>query len=158
MKFQVFIITFFIAGRLGAQQTGDTTYSRCPVAITDTSGYNNYFISHQPAIIKLERIKGNIVITIQQKDQFYTMFFRSKKLSDKNYKIVVGAGGKNELDAKYSFRSGGRASYVNTTSGIVEVMYDKEKLLWHLKVNALLSNLVDRSVAYYKVKADFYLK
>jgi hypothetical protein len=87
MKTFLIITMFFIAGSLHAQKTGDTTYSRCPIAITDTSGYNNYFTSHQPATVKVERLKGNIVVTLQQREQFYTMFFRAKKFSDRKYKI-----------------------------------------------------------------------
>jgi hypothetical protein len=154
-----FIITSVLFGcAVHAQKSGDTVYTRCPIAITDTSGYNNYFTSHQPATIKVEKIKGDIVITIQQREQFYTMFFRAKKFSDRKYKIRVGAGDKDELDAKYSFRSGGRASYVNTTSGTVDIKFNKETQHWDLKVNGILSNLIERSVAYYKVKAEFSIE
>ena len=158
MKTFFIIILLLFAGKIYAQKSGDTVYSRCPIAITDTSGYNNYFTAHQPATIKVEKIKGDIVITIQQREQFYTMFFRTKKFSDKKYKIRVGADDKDELDAKYSFRSQGRASYVNTTSGTVDVKFNKETQRWELKVNGMLSNLIERSVAYYKVKADFSIE
>jgi len=158
MKTFLFIIMLLLAGAVQAQKTGDTVYSRCPIAITDTSGYNNYFTSHQPATIKVEKLKGSVVITIQQREQFYTMFFRTKKFSDRKYKIRVGAGDKDELDAKYSFRSQGRASYVNTTSGTVDVKFNKQTQRWELRVNGMLSNLIERSVAYYKVKADFSIE
>jgi hypothetical protein len=158
MKPLVIVFLLFTSYRVAAQEEGDTVYSRCPVAITDTSGYNNYFTPHQSATVKLEKIKGGLVITIQQRDQFFTMFFRQKKLDVRKYKIKVGANDKDELDAKYSFRSGGRASYVNVTSGIVDVTYNKESHVWNLKVDGMLSNLVERSVAYYKVKADFSVK
>jgi hypothetical protein len=158
MKPLVFIFLLIISCRVAAQEEGDTVYSRCPVAITDTSGYNNYFTPHQSATVRLEKIKGGLVITIQQRDQFFTMFFRQKKLDERKYKIKVGADDKNELDAKYSFRSGSRASYVNVTSGTVDVTYNKEAHVWNLKVDGMLSNLVERSVAYYKVKADFSVK
>lgn len=158
MKYLLSVVFICCTAVMHAQKSGDTVYTRCPIAITDTSGYNNYFTSHQPATVKVEKLKGNIVITVQQREQYYTMFFRTKKFSDKKYKIVVGAGDKNELDAKYSFRSAGRASYVNTTSGTVEIKFNKDTQLWDLKINGMLSNLVERSVAYYKVKADFSIK
>lgn len=158
MKWPVIFSFLLISLCAAAQEEGDTVYSRCPVAITDTSGYNNYFTPHQSATVTLEKIKGNLVITIQQREQFFTMFFRQKKLVERKYKIGVGANDKDELDAKYSFRSGGRASYVNVTSGTVDVTYNKDSHLWNLKVNGILSNLVERSIAYYKVKADFSIK
>jgi len=158
MRLTVIIFLLCISLGAAAQEEGDTVYSRCPVAITDTSGYNNYFTPHQSATVKLEKLKGSLIITIQQRDQFFTMFFRQKKLDERKYKIKVGADDKDELDAKYSFRSGSRASYVNVTSGTVDVTYNKETHLWNLKVNGILSNLVERSVAYYKVKADFSVK
>lgn len=67
-------------------------------------------------------------------------------------------GGHNEILAKYSFRSGDQVSYVDVSSGTVESIYDKEKSLWHLKVNGMIANLVERSVTYYKVRTDFYIK
>jgi hypothetical protein len=158
MKTFLIISSLLLAVSSQAQKAGDTVYNRCPIAITDTSGYNNYFTSHQPATIKIEKIKGDIVITIQQREQFFTMFFHVKKFSDRKYKIKVGGGDKDELYAKYSFRSGGRASYVNATSGTVDIKFNKETDHWELKVNGMLSNLIERSVAYYKVKADFSIK
>jgi hypothetical protein len=47
---------------------------------------------------------------------------------------------------------------VDVTSGTVDVTYNKETDMWNFKVNGMLSNLVERSVAYYKVKADFSVK
>lgn len=158
MKLPVFLLFLFISFNASAQEEGDTVYSRCPIAITDTSGYNNYFTPHQSAIVKIEKTKGDLVITIQQKEQFFTMFFRQKKLVERKYKIGVGANNKNELDAKYSFRSGSRASYIDVTSGTVDVTYNKDSHLWNLKVDGMLSNLIEHSIAYYKVKADFSVK
>ena len=158
MKLLMIILSLFISFNLAAQKEGDTVYARCPIAITDTNGYNNYFTPHQSATIKVEKVKGDLVITIQQREQFFTMFFRQKKLSNRKYKIGVGANNNDELSAKYSFRSGGRASYVDVTSGTVDVTYNKETDMWNFKINGMLSNLVERSVAYYKVKADFFVK
>jgi hypothetical protein len=152
------IALLLFAVELNAQTSEDTTYSRCPIAITDTSGYNNYFTSHQSAVVKVERIKGNITITVQQREQYFTMFFQGKKLSPKTYKIKTSADDKSEVYARYSFRSAGRASYVEATSGTIEVSFNNETELWNIKVNGILSNLVERNVAYYKVKADFSIK
>lgn len=158
MKIYTIIALLLLVFELNAQTSEDTTYSRCPIAITDTSGYNNYFTSHQPAVVKVERIKGNITITIQQREQFFTMFFQGKRLFAKTYKIKTNADDKTEVYARYSFRSVGRASYVEATSGTIEVSYNKETQYWNLKINGILSNLVERNVAYYKVKADFSIK
>ena len=155
MQKTVLVLFLLISTYCSGQKTGDTLYARCPVAVTDTSGYNNYFTSHQSATVKVEKVKNNIVITVQQKEQFFTLFFRVKKFSSKKYNIVVGADDKDELDAKYSFRSGERASFINVSSGTVDISFNKETQLWDLKVNGLLKNLVERSVAFYKVKAEF---
>ena len=158
MKTYTIIALLLFASNLDAQETGDTTYTRCPIAITDTSGYNNYFTSHQSAVVKVEKIKGNITITIQQREQFFTMFFKGKKLSARTYKIKTNSDDKSEVYARYSFRSAGRASYVEATSGTIEVTYNKETEHWNLKINGILSNLVERTIAYYKIKADFSIK
>ena len=74
------------------------------------------------------------------------------------YKITVSPDGRSELVVKYSFRSGEQVSYVNVSKGTIDVSYDTEKKLWRLKVNGLIANLVERSVTYYKVRADFTIK
>lgn len=158
MKILTVLFTLIISMNVTAQQEGDTLFSRCPVAVTDTSGYNNYFTSHQGATVKVERIRNKLVITIQQKEQFFTMFFKQKKLSEKKYSIVVGADDKDELDAKYSFRAGGRASFINVNNGTVNITYNEEKQLWNLKINGVLKNLEERTVRLYKVKADISFK
>lgn len=158
MKAFTLFFTLIISLNAAAQEEGDTLYMRCPVAVTDTSGYNNYFTSYQSATVKVERIKKNIVITVQQKEQFFTMFFIQKNFSEKKYSIVLGADDKDELDAKYSFRSGGRVSFINVSTGTVDITYNKEKQLWNLKINGVLKNLEERSVRLYKVKADISFK
>ena len=65
---------------------------------------------------------------------------------------------KDELDAKYSFRSGGRASYINATSGTVDVSFNEDKGLWELKINGLLKNLIERTIAVYKVKGEISIR
>jgi hypothetical protein len=141
-----------------AQQERDTVLTRCPVFITDTVSSNNFFLEFQPSTIKVYRTKGNLTIRIQQKDQFFTIFFQVKKLKNTKYKLVFGANNRNEAEAKYSFRSGSTASYVDVSSGTIESVFDKEKTLWHIKLNGMLANLVERSVTYYKVRADFYIR
>jgi C-terminal processing protease CtpA/Prc len=154
--FLVIIASFSLP--IYAQQERDTVLSRCPVFITDTVSSNNFFLEFQQATVKVYRAKGNLTIRIQQKDQFFTIFFNTKKLKSTKYKIVFGANNRDEVEAKYSFRSGVSASYVDVSSGTIESLFDKEKDLWHIKLNGMLANLVDRSVTYYRVKADFYIK
>lgn len=140
-----------------AQQERDTILGRCPLYITDTVSSYNFFIDARPATLKVYRVSGDLTIAIEQKDQFFTMFFRDKRLKNGKYRISVNPDGK-EVAAKYSFRSGDQVSYVNVSSGTVEATYDKLAKLWRIKVNGLIANLVERSVTYYRVKADFSIK
>jgi len=141
-----------------AQQERDTVLSRCPLYITDTVSSYNFFIDARPATLKVYRVRGDLTIVIEQKDQFFSMFFRDKRLKNGKYRISVNPDGRGELAAKYSFRSGDQVSYVNVSSGTVETAYDKLAKIWRIKVNGLIANLVERSVTYYKVKADFSIK
>jgi len=143
---------------VNAQEERDTVLRRCPLFITDTLTSNNFFIEARPATLKVYRVKGDLTVVVEQKDQFFSMFFNDKRLKSGKYKISVSPDGRNELAAKYSFRSGEQVSYVNVSKGTVEVTYDKENKLWRLKVNGLIANLVERSVTYYKVRADLSLK
>ena len=158
MRLFFLMIVMMFSVIVSAQEEGDTVLKRCPVYITDTVSANNYFLEFQPSTVKVDRGRGKLTIEIRQRDQYFTMFFRDKKLNNTKYKIRVGARGNDEVEAKYSFRSGEQVSYVDISSGIVETSFDKEKDLWHIKVNGLLKNLVERSVTYYKVKADFYIR
>ena len=158
MRICFLVIVILYSLTTSAQEERDTVLKRCPVYITDTVSSNNFFLEFQPSTIKVYRGKGKLVIEIRQRDQFFTMFFRDKRLDDKKYKIRVGARDNDEVEAKYSFRSGQQVSYVDVSSGLVETSFDKEKDLWHVKVNGLLKNLVERSITYYKVKADFYIR
>ena len=141
-----------------SQLERDTVLSRCPLFITDTATSNNFFIEARPATLKVYRVRGDLTIVIEQRDQFFTMFFRDKRLKNGKYKINLNPDGRGELAAKYSFRSGDQVSYVNVSNGTVETSYDKEKKLWRLKVNGMIANLVERSVTYYKVRSDFTIK
>ncbi len=160
MRITFLLIALAVSGLVSAQDDRDTTLPRCPVFITDTLTSNNFFLEHQPSTIRVYRVKGKLTIAIQQREQFFTLFFRdNKKLKDgEKYRIGVGGSRKVDLEAKYSFRSGGTASYVNVSNGVVEAIFDKEKDMWRVKVNGTLINLVERSVTHYRVRADFYIR
>ena|SRR5688572_1067163 len=157
---RIVLSTILLMSALSAacQKEGDTTLKRCPVYITDTLTSNNFFLEYQPATVKVFRNRGKLTILVQQKDQYFTLFFKDKKLEDRKYKIVVIDPDRNDVEAKYSFRSGGSASYVSVSQGHVESIFDKEKNLWHIKVNGLLSNIAGTTVSYYRVRADFYVE
>jgi hypothetical protein len=158
MRLTLLVIALFFTGMVSAQEEGDTVLKRCPVYITDTVSLNNYFLEFQPSTIKVYRAKGRLTIEIKQRDQFFTIFFTDKKLKNTKYKIFPGARGNNEAEAKYSFRSGEQVSYVDVRSGTIETSFDDEKDLWHLKLNGMIANLVERTVSYYRVRADFYIR
>ena len=142
-----------------SQHEGDSTYSRCPVAILDTATGNNYFIEHQPAKVKTYRNKGDFTIVIEQKSQFFTMFFHVKRLSSKGkYEIESDATGRGEVSAKYSFKSGESVAFIDVNKGLVETSYDKATKLWHIKVTGLIANMGETKVTYFKAKADFYIR
>ncbi len=158
MRCSIFFLSMLFSLSAFSQQERDTVLSRCPLFITDTLTANNFFLSARPATLKVYRVRGDLTIVIEQKDQFFTLFFNEKRLRNLKYKISVNPDGRGELAAKYSFRSGEQVSYVNVSNGIVEVIYDKVKKIWQVKVNGMISNLVERSVTYYKVRADFTIK
>jgi hypothetical protein len=141
-----------------AQEERDTVFKRCPVFITDTATSNNFFIEARPATMKVYRVKGDLTVVVEQKDQFFTLFFQERKLRDTKFRINPFPRGKNEVAVKYSFRTDDQVSYVNVGSGTVDVFYDKETEYWMVKVNGLIANQVGRSISYYKVKADLPLK
>jgi hypothetical protein len=149
-----FMLVFSLA--VNAQEERDTVYKRCPVFITDTVSQNNFFLEGMAATVKVFRVKGKLTVVVQQRDQYFTLFFHDKHLKSGKYKMFVGAKKGNEVEAKYSFRSGQQVSYVDVSSGTVEASFDKEKDLWHLKVAGLMANLVERSVTYYRVRSDLY--
>ena len=150
------LITFISISAV-AQQERDTVYRRCPIFITDTITSNNFFLEGQPATLTVERAKGDLTVTVRQKDQFFTIFFMDKKLKAGKYKIQVNPS-RRDVAAKYSFRSGDQVSYVNVSSGIIDVSFDDAKGLWLLKVKGLIANLVGRSISYYSAKANLYFK
>src|SRR5258706_4933138 len=141
-----------------AQDERDTVMPRCPIYIVDTLTSNNFFLEYQPSTLKVYRSKGDLTIVIQQKDQFFTLFFNDNKLKNRKYDIRKEARKNDEVSAKYSFRSGQQVSYVDVFKGTVESSFNKEKDMWELKINGLIANLIERSISYYKVKADLFIK
>jgi hypothetical protein len=159
MKIIFFSALFLTAFSAFSQREGDTLYKRCPVAIKDTATGNNYFIEHQPATVKAYRNNGNFTVVIEQKNQFFTMFFRTRKLSSRGkYSIAIDADGRSGLTAKYSFRSGESVAFIDVSSGKVETTYDKATKLWHIKLTGLIANMGDTRVTYFKATADFYIR
>ncbi len=158
MRIGFLVIVVLFAITASAQEEGDTSLRRCPVFITDTVSANNFFLEGLSCTIKVYRVKGNLTVVIQQRDQYFSLFFNIKNLKNTKYKIKVGANNHNEVAVKYSFRSGEQVSYVNVSSGTVETSFDKAKDHWLLKVNGMLANLVERSVTYYRVRSEFYIK
>ncbi|MEQ1676289.1 MAG: hypothetical protein ABL876_06300 [Chitinophagaceae bacterium] len=158
MRFILLVIVMVLAVPVFSQQERDTILKRCPVAITDTVSVNNFFIEALPCTLKVYRVKGKLTIQVQQKDQFFTVFFHSKRLKNGSYDIAIGSRGGSEVESTYSFKSGDQVSYINVSSGKLEASYDKLKKLWRVKVNGMIANLVDRSVTYYRAKADLTLK
>ena len=157
MRTLILVILTFLSVSAFSQEERDTIYKRCPLYITDTVSANNYFIEGLPATIKVERDRGQVKIIIRQKDQYFTMYFYDRKLKNGKYKIKVNPSGKDAA-AKYSFRSGDQVSYVNVSSGTLETSYDKVTELWKVKVAGMIANMVERSVSYYKVRTEFYIR
>ena len=159
MRIYVLTIIFISCSvSVSAQKEMDTLLARCPVYITDTTGYNNYFLEFQPATIRVDKAKGDLSIVIEQREQLFSLFFGKKHFENRIYKIKSSAKKNSEVAAKYSFRAGGQVSYVTVTSGTVETKYNEETKLWNVKVDGILSNYVGRNISYFKVKADFYLR
>ncbi len=151
---------FFLALGLcaDAQQTRDTVLKRCPVFITDTVSANNFFIEGLPVTLRVYRVKGDLTIQFQQRDQFFTLFFHIKKLKNKVYNIDMATKKKKEVEVAYSFKSGEQVSYISLSKGKLEVNFDTEKNMWHLNLNGLIRNMVEQSVTYYRARADFYIE
>ncbi len=152
------IFILLLSFSASAQHEGDTVLRRCPVFITDTAGYNNYFIEALPATITVDKSKGILSVVVNQRDQYLSLFFGKKHLENKKYRIESNADSKSEVAVKYSFRADDQVSYVVVTSGTVTSSFNKETNLWNLKVDGVLSNYVGRSTSYFKVKADLFIR
>jgi hypothetical protein len=153
--FIAFFTLFFI--QANGQADRDTTWSQCPVFITDTVSSNNFFMAARPAVVKVYRVKGKLTIRVEQKDQFFTLYFHDKKLKNTTYTIQPGSRGKSEVEAAYSFRSGDQSSFISVSRGKVETFFDEAKQQWQLRVSGLIINQVERSATHYRVKAEFWL-
>jgi hypothetical protein len=141
-----------------AQQERDTTLSRCPVAVTDTVSSNNFFIEARPAVLKVYRVRGKLTIRVEQRDQYFTLLFHSKRLKNGTYDIEPGSKARSEVEATYSFRSGEQVAYIVLSGGYIESAFDKTKNMWRIKVNGKITNLADQTLSYYRVKADLWVK
>ena len=155
--FLVLIATIFSV-QVKAQEERDTTLSRCPVFVTDTVSSNNFFIEARPAILKVYRVKGKLTVRVEQRDQFFTLFFHEKRLKNTTYEIESGSKSRGEVEATYSFKSGDQVAYIVVNKGTIQCTFDKTKNMWNLKVNGIITNLADRTLSYYKARADLWLK
>lgn len=158
MKSIFTVFFFFILASGSAQESRDTVLSRCPVFITDTVSVNNFFIEARPATLKVYRVRGDLTIVIEQRDQFFSLFFHEKRLRNTTYKIEPGSKGRSEVESTYSFRSGDQVAYINVSSGTIQSTFDKEKKMWKLKVNGMITSMSDRTLSYYKARAEFWVK
>jgi hypothetical protein len=156
LHFLLFALVFSLP--VFSQVERDTVLKRCPIAITDTVSSNNFFIEAMPATLKVYRVKGKLTIQVQQKDQFFTLFFHNKKLRNGNYDIAIGSRGGSEVEATYSFKGGEQVSYINVSSGKLEVSQDKVTKIWKVKVLGMIANMVERNVTYYRAKGDLYVR
>lgn len=141
-----------------AQLVRDTVLSRCPVYITDTVSNYNYFITARPVTLKVYRTKGDLTVVVEQRNQFFTLFFNVKKLKETKYAVSAFPRNGNEMMARYSFKEDNLVSYADMTSGQVEIVRDKEKGYWWVKVNGFITNWVGSSTSKFKVKAELPLK
>lgn len=151
----IFLLIVFVSAN--SQVERDTILKRCPVFITDTVTSNNFFIEARPATLKVYRVKGKLTIAVEQRDQFFTLFFHDRKLKAGKYVIEPGSRGSREVEATYSFKTGDQASYIVLSKGTIDVSFDKEKNFWILKVGGLIANMVERSVTFYRVKAELFV-
>lgn len=154
----VTIILLFTFTASRSQLSRDTVLNRCPVYITDTVSSNNFFLEARPATLKVYRVRGDLTIVVEQKDQFFSLFFHDKKLRNTTYDIEPGSRSRGEVEVAYSFKSGDQVALINVSDGKIESSFDKEKKMWKLKVSGLISNMADRTVSYYKAKAELWVK
>lgn len=141
-----------------SQVSRDTVLSRCPVFITDTVSVNNFFIEARPATLKVYRVRGDLTIVIEQRDQFFSLFFHEKRLRNTTYDIEPGSKSRGEVEVAYSFKSGGQVAFINVSDGKIECSYDKVKKIWKVKVNGIITNMSDRTLSYYRARAEFTVK
>lgn len=157
MRLSLSLILFLYATIIRGQSEHDSLLLQCPVYITDTVSANNFFIAARPSQLKVYRVKGKLTIRVEQKDQFFTLYFHDKNLRNTTYKIVPGSRGKTEVEAAYSFRSGEQSSFISVSRGQVITYFDPEKKQWQLRVAGLIINQVERSATHYRVNAELWI-
>ncbi len=91
MRYFFSLILISYGACASAQQERDTMFKHCPVYITDTVTSNNFFLESQPATLKVDRVKGNLTVVLQQRDQYFTFFFHDNKLKNTKYTIMKGS-------------------------------------------------------------------
>ena|SRR5690349_5191753 len=158
MRFPIMITCLLLSSMLQAQVSRDTTLGRCPVFITDTVSMNNYFIEARPATLKVYRVKGDLTVVVEQREQYFSLFFHEKSLRNTTYDIEPGSKSRGEVESTYSFKSGDQVAYINLSDGKIQSVYDKEQKVWKLRITGMITNMTDRSLTYYRVKADLVLK
>lgn len=155
-----FLLLVILLASLSAssQISRDTVLSRCPVYITDTVSVNNFFLEARPATLKVYRVKGDLTVVVEQRDQFFSLFFHEKKLRNGTFDIEPGSRGRGEVEAAYSFKSGDQTALISLSDGKIESSFDKDKKMWRLKVNGTITNMSDRTLSYYRVRTELWLK
>ncbi|MBL0232973.1 MAG: hypothetical protein IPQ08_04820 [Chitinophagaceae bacterium] len=157
----LFFVFMFIGFSAMGQSSRDSLMSKCPVFITDTLSNNNYFIEARPATLKVYRVKGDLTIVVEQKDQLFSLFFHCKRLSTRgteHFTIAPGSRGNDEVESTYSFKSGDQAAYISLSKGTITSTYDKTKKVWNMKVLGWITNMAGSGVSYYRVKADLVMR
>lgn len=157
MKSFLLAICLTITASCFSQVSRDTVLSRCPVYITDTVSVNNFFLEARPATLKVYRVRGDLTIVIEQRDQFFSLFFHEKRLRNTTYDIEPGSKGRGEVEVAYSFKSGDQVAFINVSDGKIESSFDKEKKMWRVKLNGIITNMSDRTLTYYRAKAEFWV-
>lgn len=152
------LVILFVSFSAASQVSRDTVLSRCPVYITDTVSVNNFFLEARPATLKVYRVKGDLTVVIEQRDQFFSLFFHEKKLRSTTYDIEPGSKSRGEVEAAYSFKSGDQTALISLSDGKIESSFDKDKKMWKLKVNGTITNMSDRTLSYYRVRTELWLK
>lgn len=161
MNRSLLLVSLLISSSVFGQTSRDTVLSKCPVFITDTLTNNNYFIEARPATLKVYRVKGDLTIVVEQKDQLFSLFFHCKRLGTKGpekYTIAPGTRGKDEVESTYSFKSGDQVAYINVAKGTITSTYDKAKKTWSLKILGWVNNMAGSGVSTYRVKADLLIR
>ncbi len=158
MRQFLFLVILLASLSASSQISRDTVLSRCPVYITDTVSVNNFFLEARPATLKVYRVKGDLTVVVEQRDQFFSLFFHEKKLRNTTFDIEPGSKGRGEVEAAYSFKSGDQTALISLSDGKIESSFDKDKKMWKLKVNGTIPNMSDRTLSYYRVRTELWLK